>query len=165
MRTKALHDFCIWLESTPMSHTIQTINWIVPAVQTLHILAIAAVMSSVLMINLRLVGALGRDQPLPRFSARFLPVIWWALPVLLITGAIMVIGEPMRSLENVVFQLKMCLVLAAIAITLGFQAPLKRNPAFWERTASRRGGALTMAVVSLALWVSIVFAGRWIAYY
>jgi Family of unknown function (DUF6644) len=148
-----------------MSHTIQTINWIVPAVQTLHILAIAAVMSSVLMINLRLVGALGRDQPLPRFSARFLPVIWWALPVLLITGAIMVIGEPMRSLENVVFQLKMCLVLAAIAITLGFQAPLKRNPAFWERTASRRGGALTMAVVSLALWVSIVFAGRWIAYY
>jgi len=165
MRTKALHDFCTWLESTSMSHTIQTVDWIVPAVQTLHILAIAAVMSSVLMINLRLVGALGRDQPLPRFSARFLPIIWWALPVLLVTGAIMVIGEPMRSLENVVFQLKMCLVLAAITITLGFQAPLKRNPAFWDGSAGRRGGALTLAVVSLALWVSIVFAGRWIAYY
>src|SRR6267142_712184 len=128
MRTRALDQFCAWLEHTSMSQTIQTVNWIVPAVQTVHILAIAAVMGSVLMINLRLMGAVGRDQALPRFSERFLPVIWWALPVLLATGIIMIVGEPVRSLENPIFQLKMCLLIAAIIVTLGYQIPLGKDP-------------------------------------
>ena len=165
MRTPALDQFCAWLEHTPVSHAIQTINWVVPAVQTVHILAIAAVMGSALMINLRLIGILGSDQTLQRVSARFLPVIWRALPVLLATGIIMVVGEPVRSLENPVFQLKMCLVIAAIAVTLGFQFPLGKNPSFWDLSASRRTASKIVAVLSLALWMGIVFAGRWIAYY
>jgi uncharacterized membrane protein SirB2 len=165
MRTKALDQFCAWLEHTPVSQTIQTVDWIVPAVQTVHILAIAAVMGSVLMINLRLINLAGRDQSLNAFSARFLPVIWWALPVLLATGIIMVVGEPVRSLENPVFQLKMLLVLAAIAITLGYQAPLKKNPVFWHVSGVHRVAAFALALVSLLIWVSIVLAGRWIAYF
>jgi len=165
MRTQALDNFCNWLEHTPVSQAIQTINWIVPAVQTVHILAIAAVMGSALMINLRLVGVLGRDQPLPRFSSRFLPVIWWALPVLLATGIVMIVGEPVRSLENPIFQLKMCMVVTAIAITLGFQLPLGKNPSFWESSGGRRAASRLLAVLSLAIWVGIIFAGRWIAYY
>ena len=117
MRTRALLDFCSWLEQTPLSQTIQSTGWIVPAVQTVHILSIAAVLSSVLMIDLRLMGFLGRDQPLARVSERFQPVIWWTLPVLLATGSVMIIGEPARSLANSVFQLKMALLVAAIIVT------------------------------------------------
>ena len=35
----ALSDFCKWLAATPLSHTIQTTGWIIPALQTIHILA------------------------------------------------------------------------------------------------------------------------------
>src|SRR5467141_1727408 len=148
MRTRALLDFCSWLEQTPLSQTIQSTGWIVPAVQTVHILSIAAVLSSVLMIDLRLMGFLGRDQPLARVSERFLPVIWWTLPVLLATGSVMIIGEPARSLANPVFQLKMALLVAAIAVT-----------------AALHKESRIIAILSLSLWVGIVFAGRWIAYY
>ncbi len=165
MRTRALLDFCSWLEETPLSQTIQSTGWIVPTVQTVHILSVAAVLSSVLMIDLRLMGVLGRDQPLARVSERFGPVIWWTLPVLLATGAVMIIGEPARSLANPVFQLKMALLVAAIIVTLGHQVSLGVNPAFWEGSSGRRGAAQFIAVISLALWAGIVFAGRWIAYY
>src|SRR3989442_14803270 len=148
MRTRALLDFCSWLEQTPLSQTIQSTGWIVPAVQTVHILSIAAVLSSVLMIDLRLMGLLARDQPLARVSERFRPVIWWTLPVLLATGSVMIIGEPARSLANPVFQLKMLLLLAAIAVTAGLHKDSR-----------------IIAILSLSLWVGIVFAGRWIAYY
>lgn len=163
MRTKALDQFCAWLEATPVSETLQTVPWIVPAVQTVHILAIAAVMSSVLMINLRVFGVPGRDQP-TGFSTRFLPVIWWTLPILLATGIIMIVGEPVRSLENSVFQLKMCLLVTAIVMTLVYQRPLRRDPSFWHASAARRRSARVIAALSLALWVGIVFSGRWIAY-
>ena len=148
MRTQALDRFCSWLEQTPLSQAIQSTAWVVPAVQTIHILAIAAVMSSVLMLDLRLLGIVGGDQPLARVTSRFRPVIWWTLPILLATGAVMIIGEPARSLANSVFQLKMLLLLAAIAVTAAFHK-----------------GPRIVAVLSLSLWIGIVFAGRWIAYY
>jgi hypothetical protein len=165
MRTQSLDRFCAWIDQTPLSQTIQTTAWIVPTVQTVHILAIAAVMASVLMIDLRLLGILGREQPVARVSERFRPVIWWTLPILLASGLLMIIGEPVRSLENPIFQLKMALLVAAIILTLSYQVPLGRDPAFWDVTSSRRGVARIIAVLSLLLWVGIVFAGRWIAYF
>jgi len=164
MRTQAIDNFCSWLDQTPLSQAIQITPWVIPAVQTVHILAIAAVMSSVLMIDLRLLGVLGREQPLARVSARFRPVIWWALPILLATGMVLVISEPIRSLANSVFQLKMALLVAAILATLCYEVPLGRDPSFWELTGGRRGAVKMLAVLSLLLWVGIVFSGRWIAY-
>ena len=88
----SLNRFCLWLEQTSLSQVLQATSWIVPSVQTVHILALATLLASIFMINLRLLRVVARDQPLERVSARFLPVIWWALPVLLVTGAIMIIG-------------------------------------------------------------------------
>ena len=161
MKTKALLDFCDTIDATALSQTIQSTKWVVPLVQTIHILAIAALLSSILMINLRLLGVAGTDQPLARVSSRFRPVVWWMLPLLLATGAILIIGEPARSLANPLFQLKMFLLVCVILVTLLFQRALNRDPQFWD---SRTALARALAVLSLVLWCGIVFAGRWIAY-
>jgi hypothetical protein len=164
MRTQSLDNFCAWIEQTSLSQAIQVTSWSVPTVQTVHILAISAVMASVLMLNLRLLGIVSRERPLAEVSARFRPVIWWGLPVLLASGAILIVGEPVRSLENPIFQLKMTLLIAVIIVTLAYQAPLNKDSRYWESTAGRRAAIKLIAVVSLVLWVGIVCAGRWIAY-
>jgi hypothetical protein len=160
----SLHAFCTWLAATPASQTIQTIEWIIPAVQTVHILAVGLVMSSILMLDLRLLGLGAANQSLAAVAQRLLPFVWWSLPVLLATGATLIVAEPSRALENPVFVLKMCLLATAIAVTLLCQMPLRRNAAFWELSAARRRAARSVALVSLPLWVAIIFAGRWIAY-
>jgi uncharacterized membrane protein SirB2 len=154
-----------WLEQTQFSLAVQTHDWVVPTVQSIHILAIATVAASALMINLRLLGLYATDQPLQEVLARFLPFIAWPLVVLLLTGIVMIAGEPPRSLKNPAFQLKMVLVLAAIVATAIAKLALRRNPAFGDVTARRRAGAVALAGVSMLLWVSIIFTGRWIAYY
>jgi len=158
-----LSVFCAWLKSTPLSQRLQPIEWLVPLVQVIHILAICAVITSVLIIALRLVGFVSRDRSLAQMSARFLPVIWCALPVLLLTGSLLIIIEPVRSLGSVAFQLKMALVAAGIIILLVYQRALARDPTRWERPGSRLGAGL-VAIVSLLPWIGIIFAGRWIAY-
>ena len=105
----SLDAFCAWLARTPLSQTLQSAEWIIPTVQTVHILAVAAVISSVLMIHLRLLGLRAREQPLAAVTARFLPFVWWPLPVLLLSGSILITAEPARSLQNPVFALKMSL--------------------------------------------------------
>jgi hypothetical protein len=161
---KSLNAICVWIDQTPLSQWMQVTNWVVPTVQTVHILAIAVVASSALMIDLRLIGVFWADRPLKDVSARFLPLVWWPLLILLATGAIMIISEPARSLKNPAFQLKMALLIAALIVTGVFQFLQRRNAAFGERSGPR-AAAVTIAVVSMLLWSAIIFAGRWIAYY
>ena len=56
-----LNSVCVWIDSTAMSQMIQNTPWIVPTVQTVHILSISALMASMLMINLSLAGVIGHD--------------------------------------------------------------------------------------------------------
>ena len=146
-----LDSFCAWLEATTLSRTIQTVEWVIPAVQTVHILAVASVVTAVLMLDLRLIGWGARDLGMAAVARRFLPFVWWPLPVLLASGATLIVAEPARALENPVFWLKMGLLAAAIGGTLASRRPL-------------RPGSRLLAVLSFAAWVGIVFAGRWIAY-
>lgn len=159
-----LDRFCEWLKVTPFSVALQSASWAIPLVQTVHILAIGAVIGSGLMIALRSLGWTASDQTLASANLRFLRVIWWSLPVLALTGALMISAEPARSLENPAFWLKMLLLLLGSTVSLGYQTPLKNNPDFWERSTSRRRFGQLIAFISLALWVGVIFSGRWIAY-
>jgi hypothetical protein len=161
---RSLDAFCDRLSETAVSQAIQTTDWVIPAVQTAHILAVAAVVSSILLVNLRFLGLRGRNQPIAAVTARYVPIVWYGLPILLATGATLIIAEPSRSLQNPIFVVKMALVLLAAGATLGYQIPLRRDPGFWDCSSSRRWLARLIACLSMPLWVAIVFAGRWIAY-
>ncbi len=132
--------------------------------QSIHIVSISIVFSSALMIDLRLLNVIGRGQPTGAYATRFLPWIWTTLIVLLITGVILIIGEPTRSLENPSFQKKMVLLILAMATTLAIQLPLRNAEDYWDRASRRKMLAKLVAVLSICFWVGIIFAGRWIAY-
>lgn len=153
-----------WLAETPASALIQGTSWVIPGVQSVHLIAIAIVMSSALMVILRVLGMVMRDEPVATVTSRFFPWIWYSLIVLLVSGAILITGEPGRSLTNSLFQLKMLMLLGVIACTFTLQQPLKVDADFWDASVATRTGARLIAVLSLGLWSCIVFAGRWIAY-
>jgi hypothetical protein len=155
--------FCNWLADTPLSIWIQSTDWVIPAVQSIHIMAIAMVISSVLMLNLRLLGAL---RPLYSPAAavrRFSPWIWSGLVVLLATGSILVTAEPGRDLLNLVFVAKMTRVLIAVVVTAAHQTMLSRGAAGLE-LAQVSGSVRVGAILSCVVWIAIVACGRWIAY-
>jgi hypothetical protein len=157
-------EFCKWLEVTPASLYIQDHAWVVPSVQTVHILAISVVLATMAMLDLRMLGLAGRRHPVNSLAARFIPPVWVALVVLALTGAILIIGEPERELLNNAFRLKMLLVAAA-AVILGFvQSTLKKGENFWSLTRGRQMLARVIGILSLSIWLVIAICGRWIAY-
>lgn len=156
-------SFSAWLAETPASLLIQTEAWIVPTVQSIHILAIGIVMASMAMLDLRLAGLLGREQSVRQMALRFLPWLWWALSVLIVTGIIMIIGEPARELGNTIFWLKMKLLILAVLLTAPLM-PLLQDRPYREMDAGRRAIVRTCALLSLCCWIAIVACGRWIAY-
>lgn len=159
-----LLDLSNWLSLTAASAWIQTNFWVIPTTQTIHILAICAVFGSAFMINLRILELAGRSQTMTWTAKRYLPWIWWGLPVLLISGIILIVGEPHRELLNPSFWIKMILILVAVASTLWFQRTVRRNIAFWETSHNKRVAIRIGAVAALILWGAIIVFGRWIAY-
>lgn len=152
-----------WLSRTPISQTFQSVGWIVPAVQSIHIMAIGLVMISAILLDVRLLGVGRGRQPISRLFAALNPVIWSALLALLISGGLLVVTEPRRELLSPVFQAKMALLVVAVTVTAGLQR--------WAATVASSAqagpsppGVRGAAVLSLVLWVAIVACGRWIAY-
>jgi hypothetical protein len=164
LSTTPLLEFSIWLAGTPMSVWIQSNFWAIPTLQTIHILAIAAVFGSVFMINLRILELAGRARTMTWTAQRFLPWVWWGVLVLAVTGVLLIIGEPQRELLNPAYWIKMGLVVVALIVSLWFQATVRRNIAFWETSHGKRVAIRICAVAVIALWTAIIVLGRWIAY-
>jgi hypothetical protein len=157
-----LASFCNWLSNTALSQAIQNTSWVIPGVQTVHIIAISVVMASAVMIDLRLLGVFSRTQSVRDVRQRFVPWIWGAVVILALSGALLIVGEPGRELLSDVFWLKMTLLVCALTVTGVFQYVADHVMGFWER---RRAVASVLAIASLLLWCGIVAAGRWIAYW
>ena len=158
-----LSDVSKWLAATSLSHRIQTTGWIIPALQTIHILCVAVLFSSAILVDLRFWRLLQRDVPLPDVGRRFLPLIWPVVLVLLGTGSLLIIGEPRRSLLNTSFYIKMALLAFALVLTGLLQWSLS-SPGFWDKDRGRRIAGRLAATASILAWSGIIFAGRFIAY-
>lgn len=151
-----------WLSGGWLNILIATHDWIIPSLQTIHILSVAVALSGVLFINLRIAGLVERGQPIAAILDRYLWPVTIAVAVLAVTGALLIVGEPTRAVFRTIFWIKMALIVAALGLTWS------HRPAF---TVAPAGGAIAaaparklVALVALALWLAVIVAGRWIAY-
>ncbi len=164
LKTTPAPEISLAMQKWPLSHLIDENFWVIPTFQTIHILAIAGVFGSVVMINLRIFQMAGRSRTMTQTARRYLPWVWWGLLTLLLTGIGMTIGEPVRELTNGVFWIKMILIVFAAAVSLVFEHSVHRNVAWWELTHGRRVVVRIGAGAVIALWCLIMVCGRWIAY-
>jgi len=145
--------FVQWLQSTPASLAVRQSSWLIPLVQTLHILANGLVLSAIIMIGLRVWGS--RVEPLGDRLRRLLPWLWTAMGVLTATGLVLILSTPRRTLLDKTFQVKMLIMAVAIAATIALAAMLRRaSPDGSGRIAG------TLAAATLLLWLSVTLAGR-----
>jgi len=116
------------------------------------------------MIDLRILGWAGTDQTLRQTTSRFGPWLTGALCLLLVTGVLMVIGEPVRELVTFSFWLKMLLVAVGTLIAVVFRITLRKREQQWEETLVTRRSTKLLAILTFLVWACIIILGRLIAY-
>jgi uncharacterized membrane protein len=158
-----MNDFLNAVGQTPLSQTLQTVAWLIPLIQSIHILALSLVLASAAAVDLRILGVTGRGQLLERVTHRFLPWVGWGVLLLAATGLLLMIAEPTRAILNPFFQIKMAALLLVGLITWAIAVLAADQPQNWQ-ALQRRGADKLIAVLSLVLWIGIIALGRWIAY-
>jgi hypothetical protein len=153
MRTPALLSLCSSIESTPMSLFIQKTPWVVPLVQITHIFAIALILISALTIYSTLLKASYDQVKVNKILQQFKTFLYLSLSILFLSGSVLIIGEPARSLANEAFQMKMLFLLTALICNF-FLLKQYKNTQIFSRP---------LCYLTLSLWLGVVFSGRWIA--
>jgi hypothetical protein len=162
-----LQELSDWLSTSPLnalfSDTTRLETWlIIPLSQSLHILGIAIVMIAVGMLNLQLLGFRVTRQSFAEHTARWMPWIWTAMVILLVTGVVQTIAEPTREIMNYTFRIKMIMLAIVLGITVAYRRQVKKDPNYWS--GERKSLAYSLASLSLVLWLGIIAAGRLVAY-
>ena len=150
--------FSHWLESTPLSQLIQSTHGAIAGIQVIHILCLATLFALALNLALRIAGRGLAAESLASLAGRFVPAMWLCLGLLLVSGALLIIAEPHRTVTNPAFYTKMCLLVVAVVLTVWFSSMARRLP---ERPTPLKIAAATLYML---IWSGIIIAGRYIAY-
>jgi hypothetical protein len=112
-------------------------------------------------VDLQMLGLVRRDTSASHLEKELRPWTFSSLIVILITGALLFSSEAMKLYINVPFQLKIVILLIAIA----FNYTVHRKVIGVEPARLAPVWAKLTAVVSIALWLSVGFAGRAIGFF
>lgn len=153
-----MFQFASTIGHSALSVQLQEHVWIVPAFQSLHLIAIAFLFFSTLSVGAATLRGTVTQPALPWIAGAF-GWTWGALAVLLVSGLVLIGAEPVRELMNLVFRIKILLVLGAAAVTI----LLQRRWVAGRGTGTVPGRAL--AAAGMGLWLAIIFCGRLIAYF
>ena len=135
-----------WLASNP---------WAYPTLEVLHIVGIALLLGSLVVVELRVWG-LAPELPAQALARLGLSVSVAGFGLIAFSGLGMFAAHPGEMLANRSFVIKMGLVMFA-----GLNAAM-----FHARGSLLKadGTARAQTVLSMGLWLAVIICGRWIAY-
>ena len=156
----------MWLEGSALGHLMRTAGvWTYGAVNLVHILGIATLFGSVLVLDLRLLGA-WRRVPLAALETPALTLAACGFAMAVLSGVALITTNATEYLGNPFLLIK----FTAIGLGLANVIIVQFLPAWQARAAepqdSRRRLALrVVGGTSLACWTVAVAAGRMIGYW
>jgi hypothetical protein len=154
-----LLPFMKWCDETTLGTAIRGTTWAFPLIETIHILALAVLFGSILLIDFRLLGIAVRTIAVSRLQKELNRFINWSLVIILLTGVLLFLSEALKAYANAAFFPKIILIVLAVVYhyTIHAKAAASELPAGppWGKAAG---------LISLLLWFGVGVAGRAIGF-
>jgi hypothetical protein len=160
-----LLHFCQWLYDSGIGTSIRESIWVFPIIETIHGLAIALLVGTVAILDLRLLGLVLNGEPVSKIAGQVLPITWAGFGVMFVSGFLLFWAEAAKSYGNPAFRIKLILLLLVGLNPLIFHLTVYRGVATWNTRVVTPLRARLAGIFSLTLWGGIICAGRAIAYF
>jgi hypothetical protein len=160
-----VYHFSEWLQLSPIGRFMQNSLYPFPIMETLHICGIVVLVGSVSILDLRLLGLMLKRQSVSKLTRRILPWAWVGFGIQLVSGFFLFATEAEKLYLSIPFRLKMLMLLLVAVNALLYQSLVYRNVNSWDTAEETPWGAKVTGCVSILLWMGIITAGRWIAFY
>ena len=139
-----------------MFAALQSHPWAYPVLEAVHILGIGLLLGNLVLLELRVFGR-GAALPVEALARLSLGVALAGFTMAAASGLLMFATQPAELLANRSFVIKMLLLVMAGCNAAWFHGR--------GSLARLDGLARIQMLLSTAIWIAVVFCGRWIAYY
>lgn len=144
------------IEASALGQTIRESTWLFPAIESTHLLALALLGGAILIMSLSILGW-GLNTPVVEVYKSAHRYLNGAVVALIATGILLGVSEPVKLYGRQAFWVKMISLGLALIVTYFVFNPLVRRGA----TGFRMRG---VTVVTIAAWLLVAMAGRWIGF-
>ena len=152
------------IEAWPAAQATRESAWLFPAIESVHVVAITLVVGSIMVVDLRLLGFTSNRKPVSELATEVLPWTWGLFAVAVASGLGMFISKATGYFDNVPFRIKMVLIALAGLNMIVFHLTAYRSVHHWDQEKPTLLAAKISSGLSLAFWIGVVAAGRWIAF-
>jgi hypothetical protein len=157
-------EFLASLEASGLAARIRNSLYLFPLIESSHVIGLTMVFGTIAIIDLRLLGLASARRPYTRVASDILKWTWAAFALTVTTGLLMFITNAGVYYHNFYFRSKMAmLALAGINVVI-FELTAARSVHRWDKDAAAPLVGRTVAAVSLVIWISVIFLGRWIGF-
>ena len=161
----SLHELIQWLNNTRWSTALRSGDNAFPFIESIHIVALAFSVGTIMMVDLRLMGIAFRHVRASEIIRHLEPWATRGFSVMLMSGAMLFLAEPEKAYETIAFRIKMVLLLAAGVNVWLFHKGIFRTIDSWDESEVVPWRAKLAGYFSLLLWLGVIVCGRWTAYF
>ncbi len=155
-----LLPFFQWCETLWLGQFVVGSNWLFPVIESVHLLALALLGGSILIVDMRLVGLGLSGREVKEIAREARPYMNFALCMMVATGVPLFLSEPIKCYYSPAFWVKMWTLAFALMFTYTIRTRTTRMK-FVHNTTRRQ---MLVGALSMALWFTVAAAGRWIGF-
>ena len=156
--------FLQWLQASSWAVFIHKTPWAFTTIEVIHVFAVAMVVGTIMIVDLRLLGLVLTKRPFAELSRQLLPFTWAAFVLAVIAGSVLFISRATEYLANTVFWIKMSLIVLAGINMMIFEFITVRGVQQWNLSPTPPSPARLAGGISIACWALVVVFGRLIAF-
>lgn len=156
-----LLPFFEWCEATAIGQVIRDSLWLFPVIESGHLLSLCMLGGSLLVPDLRMLGAGLNRQPVGDLARSLRAWLLGSLCAMVATGVLLFLSEAVKCYYNPSFWVKMTTLPVALLFTFLVRQRVATRPATGPGTSWTNRA---VATTSIALWLTVAAAGRWIGF-
>jgi uncharacterized membrane protein len=150
-----LLHLCRLLQDNSLIAVINGTAWIAAALEIVHYFSMFILVGSMVIVDLRVLGLVGRRQDATQLAERLFPWMWISLALNFLSGFLMFAGSATAYYRNDVFYDKMAVILLAIVANIIVQQKVRK----WGQLPAMPAWAKLVAFISIGLWIGAIIAG------
>lgn len=155
-------DWCRALEETAVGRMVRETAF--PYVEGAHVLGLSLSVGTVMWFDLRLLGATMRGRSVSGVYRDLRGWMFAGFAIMVLTGALLFTAHATKAYESAYFRAKLALIALAGVNAVFYHLAIERRDTGWGEAPVPPLAARAAGLISLALWFSVIAAGRLFAY-
>lgn len=149
----------------PLSQFVRGAVWAYPVLETLHLVGLGLLFGPIIIFDLGVLGVIRSPAASP-LASLLLPWVWIGFAINATSGVLLFGSDAIEFGANPAFQAKIALIFLAGVNAAIFQVRANRGYAGNPPPAAGQTlpGQRFQAALSILLWLSVIVAGRLVAY-